>query len=131
MATTTTQPYILRVLTDTFKASAALATKYIAVDVDSDGKIAACADGAAGIGILLNSAAAANDQVEVLMLGICPVKANTTITAGDVLASAASTGKVAAAASGDRTIGLALETATAQNDEITAFICPGIGAQVN
>jgi len=125
-----TSPYYNMALIQTFEAGGVLATKFIAVDINSNEQIAACADGATGIGILLDAAAALGDMVRVCMLGICPVKANAGITAGAILASAASTGFVATATTGEFGLGIALDTATAQNDEIAAFICPGLG-QVN
>ena len=113
-----TSPYYNMALIQTFEASAALATKFILVDINSDEQIAACADGAAGIGVLLDVATAQGDMVRVCMLGICPIKANAAFDAGVLLASAAATGKAATAASGDYALGIALDKATAQDDEV-------------
>lgn len=126
-----TAPFYNMAVVQTLEASAALATKFIAVALNSDEQVAACADAAAGIGILLDVATAQGDMVRVCMVGICPIKANAAITAGTIIGSGASTGKLATnVTSGDYTLGIALDTATAQDDEITAFICPSSG-QIN
>jgi hypothetical protein len=70
----------------------------------------------------LNTAAAAGDEVQVCMLGICPVKVNTTISKGDKINSAAATGLVAVAGATEMALGVAMQAATAQNDEILCFV---------
>jgi len=109
----------------TFKAEEAMTTRYVAVMLGTaDDEVLLATDGAAAIGILQNTAVAAGDSVRVRLFGLSIVKANTTITKGDKINSAAATGLVAAAGTDEMAVGIALEAAGAQNDHITAFICP-------
>lgn len=109
----------------TFKAESAMTTRYIAVKVGTaDDEVDIAGDGETAIGILQNTAAAAGDSVRVRIFGLSRVKAHTTITKGYKINSAASTGKLGECGTDEMAAGLALEAAGAQNDEITAFICP-------
>jgi len=113
------------VMDKTFKAEAVMSTRYIAVKQGtSDDQVNIAGDGEAAIGILQDTAAAIGDAVRVRMLGISLVKANTTIAKDAYINSAASTGKVAVSAAGERAVGIAMRAATAQDDEIPAFITP-------
>lgn len=108
----------------TFKASAVMATVGIEVKLDTSnvGYVSICGDGEEGIGILETAAAAIGDQVAVCMLGRTICKANGAFTVGDKLNSAAATGKVDTAGAGEFAIGIALQTATAQDDEMEIFV---------
>lgn len=109
----------------TYKAEEIMTTRYVAVKLGTaDDEVLLAADGQAAIGILQNVAAAAGDSVRVRLFGLSRVKANTTITKNDKINSAASTGFVAIAGTDEMAVGIALEAAALQNDEITAFICP-------
>jgi len=113
------------ILTKTFKAEAVMATKYIAVKLGTSAEqVNIAGDGESAIGVLLNTAAAVGDPVNVGMLGIFPVKANGGFSKNDMLNSAASTGKVDTVSGADeRCLGVAMEAATAQDDEVACFVC--------
>jgi len=114
------------VLDLTYKAEEVMATRYVAVMLGTgdDGVLLATAEVATSIGILQDTAAAIGDSVRVRVLGVSLVKANTTISKGDKINSAAATGKVAIATANHKYLGEALRAALAQNDEIPALINP-------
>jgi hypothetical protein len=107
-----------------FKASEVMATRYVAVMLTSGtpGYVSLATDGAEAIGILQTKAAAIGDAVTVRVQGKTLCKMNTTCSVGDHLNSAASTGLLAIKGSTEYFIAIALEAATAQNDEILAEI---------
>lgn len=113
-------------LVKTFFASAAMATPFIAVKLSTtEGYVEPAGDGEMAIGVLQEAAAAEHDLVKVKITGESYAKANTAITKGVVVNSAASTGFVAAAGSTEYATGIALTAATAQNDEIVILLTPG------
>ncbi len=108
----------------TFKAAAAMATKYVAVYLSAADTVAVATSGTRQIGILQTTAAAAGEQVRVRLLGESYVKANGAFDLNDRLTGIATTGFVDTAVDGtDYPIAIALEAATAQNDEVKAFVC--------
>lgn len=112
-------------LVRTFTASEAMATANVAVKLaTNEGEIALAGDGEQAIGVLL-AAVASGDLAQVQMTGECYVCANTTITKGVMVNSAASTGKVAVVGSTEYALGMALTAATAQNDLIVILLTPG------
>jgi hypothetical protein len=122
---TFTKAICLPILEMTFTAEAAMATNYIAVKLGTyDGQVNIAGSAEAAIGILQTPAATAGDQVRVMILGISPVKANGDFSKGDLLGSAASTGLVDTATAAHHGIAIALEAAGAQNDIVSAFVCP-------
>lgn len=109
----------------TYKAEAAMTNRYVAVKLGTaDDEVNLAGDGEEAIGILQNTAAAAGDSVRVRLFGLSWVKANAAITKGEKINPAAATGFLDTAGTDEHCIGIALEAATAQNDEVTAFICP-------
>jgi len=108
----------------TFKADAAFATMYVAVKLDTsnEGQVSLADNGEQAIGILQSTAAAAGDPVQVRVAGTTVVKANAAFAIGAVLNSAAATGKVDDSGSTEYSIAVALEAATAQDDEVKALI---------
>lgn len=120
-----TLPHSIPILLKTFKAEAAMTTNHIAVKTGTnEGEVNIAGDGEKAIGILQTTAATAGDLVSVMLLGISVVKANDAYSVGDLLNSGAATGKVDTSANAEHGIAIALEAATAQDDEMTAFVCP-------
>jgi hypothetical protein len=102
-----------------------MTTKYIAVKIGTSAEqVNIAGDSEAAIGILLTTAPAIGDSVEVGMLGIYPVKANAAFAKDAMINSVAATGKVGTAAATERVLGIAMEAATAQNDEVACFVAP-------
>lgn len=108
----------------TFSAAAAMATKYVAVMLNSTpGQVAVATDGSAAmIGILQETAAAAGDAVRVRVHGTSLVHANGAFSIGDPIQSVDTTGYVDTAGAGEHAIGIALEAATAAADEVLVFV---------
>jgi len=107
----------------TFEAEAAMTTRYIAVKMGTyDNQVNIAGDGEQAIGILQNTAAAAGDSCRVRIFGLSRAKANAAITKGEPVNAAASTGKIDTAGANEYAIGVALEAAGAQNDEITIYV---------
>ena len=106
--------------------SAGIVVKLSTPSSDNNARVtvaAAAADSALGVAL---TDAADGEVVRVQMLGLAYVVANGAFSAGDKLSVAAATGKVDTAASGDVLVGLALEEATAQNDQvIVQLYCNG------
>lgn len=109
----------------TMRCTAAMATAFIVVmlDTSNQGYVKVPA-GVTSVpyGILQTTAATAGDPVVVRPISAGKrslVKANGAFSLGDALSIAATTGKVDTAAATHYPIGLALEEATAQNDEIS------------
>lgn len=107
----------------TYKAEEVMANRYVAVKLGTaDDEVLLAADGEQAIGILQNVAAAIGDSVRVRIFGLSAAKANAGITKGEPVNSAAATGFIDTAGTNEYAIGIALETAAAQNDVITIFI---------
>lgn len=107
-----------------FNAGAVL-PKYCAVKFDADGNIvpaAAATDAAAGV--TTNVDAVAGERCDVQMWGEGFVIAGGAFVPGDLLV-ADTDGKVVAASGAGRTIGMALESASADGDQVRAFIFVG------
>ena len=113
------------ILTKTYKAEVAMTTKYIAVKLGTDDdEVNIAGDGESAIGVTLSTAPTAGDSVSVCLLGICAIKAHGAFSKGDILNSGASTGKVDTAGTTELGTGIALEAATAQDDEVSCLVCP-------
>ena len=107
----------------TYKAEEAMTTRYVAIKLGTaDDEVLLAADGEQAIGILQNTAAAIGDSVRVRIFGLSPAKCNAGITKGEGVNAAAAGGLIDTVGSGEWAIGVALETAAAQNDIITIFI---------
>lgn len=107
----------------TFKSASAMATKYVAVYLSSADTVTLANSGNKPIGILQSVAAATGEQVRVRVFGESYVKANGAFSVGDYLSAAAATGFVDTASDGtDYPIAIALEAATATNDEVKAMV---------
>ena len=117
-----TAQYSGQQFTMTFKAAAAV-TKYEFVTIagQSDGEVADCSSaGEIAIGVAQNTAAT-GQAVRVCVLGVTKVNAGAAVTKGDTLQTDA-TARAIAAASADEVMGVAIETAAAAGDVITALI---------
>lgn len=107
-----------------FPVGAAALTQYQAVKTP-----AAIVEGASStdtlIGIVQNGYDANATEAAVCIFGVTRAKAHAAITRGDLLETAAA-GRVAthSTTSTKPTIGIALEAATAQDDEIEIFLFP-------
>jgi len=108
----------------TFIAAEVMANKYVAVKLNTvAGEVALAGDGEMAVGILQDTAAAVGDSVRVRMPGgTTLVKANGAFAINDLLNSAAATGFVDTKGATEHAIALALEAATAQNDEVLALV---------
>ena len=119
-------PYENEILDQTFDAEVAMTTKYIAVKHGTnEGQVNIAGDGETAIGILQTTAATAGDQVRVRRIGNSLAKANGVFSRGDIVNSAAATGKLDTAGSGEYGWE-AMQDAPAQDAEVTVFVC-GIG----
>lgn len=107
----------------TMRCTAAMVTKYVVVKLGAEGYVSAVTAATdVPYGILQTLGVTAGDPVVVRPIASGKrslVKANGAFTIGDVLAIAASGGKVDTAAATNYPIGLALGAATAQDDEVT------------
>jgi hypothetical protein len=106
----------------TFKAGAAI-TKGIAIMADTstgEGYVKPATDGVATvIGIAAEAQSTTGGFVKVDLIGpVVIAVANGALSYGDAVNSAAATGKIDTAGAAERAIGIALEAATAQDDEI-------------
>lgn len=110
----------------TFKASEVMANLYVAVKLDTSnqGHVSLAADGERAIGILKSTADAAEVAVRVQVAGTTLVKAYTTFAIGAHLNSGDTTGKLATKGSTEHAIAVALEAATALDNEVLALIQP-------
>jgi len=109
--------------TMTFKSAAAVTQyEFVTLAGQSDGECADCSSaGEIAIGVAQNTASAAGQAVRVCILGVTKVNAGAAVTKGDTLQTDA-TARAIAAASADEVMGVAIETAAAAGDVITAII---------
>jgi len=109
--------------TMTFKAGAAVTQfEFVTIAGQSDGECIDCSSaGEIAIGVAQNAASAAGLPVRVCVLGVTKVNAGAAVTKGDTLQTDA-TARAIAAASADEVMGVAVETAAAAGDVITAII---------
>lgn len=102
-------------------ADADLTTKqFFCVKAAAGGEIALSGDGEAILGILQNDPNT-GEAGNVMSAGISKAVAGAAITEGDLIASDAN-GKIITAASADRTIGQALDAASADGDIIEVLL---------
>lgn len=106
----------------TMKAAAAI-TIYEAVTIagQSDGEVAACSSAGEIVFGIAQQGVAAGDAVTICVIGVTKVVAGAAVTKGDTLQTNASS-RMIAAASADEVAGIAVETAAADGDYITAII---------
>lgn len=111
------------VLDKTFKAKVAMANKYVAVKLTStEGEVDLATTTNKAIGIL-QSVGVAGESVRVRLFGESFLKANAAFSIGDYLTGIAATGKLDTAVDGtDYPIAIAIEAATAQDDEVKGFV---------
>lgn len=124
MAFTATLPVESGVHIDiTYKAEEVMANRYVAVKLGTaDDGVLLAADGEQAIGILQNVAAVIGDSVRVRIFGLSRARANAAITKTEPVNAAAATGFIDTAGINEYAIGVALEAAVLQNDEITIYI---------
>ena len=107
-----------------FKCTAAMATKYVSVMIDTSAANTVKVPTAATdvpIGVISCVGTTAGDLVDVVMFGIAKVKAGGTITRGDHVQIKDTTGEVKVLVATGYDIGVALETA-ADHDIIEVFV---------
>ena len=110
----------------TFIADAVFANKFVAVKLDTSNEkqVSLAGDGEEAIGVLQDAVAASGDSARVRVAGTTLVKANASFAIGAHLNSGAADGKVDDAGSTEHSIAVAIEAATAQDDEVMALIQP-------
>lgn len=110
----------------TFKASEVMSNLGVAVKLDTSapGRVSLAADGERAIGILTSTASAAEQAVSVQVAGTVIVKAFTSFAIGAHLNSGDATGKLATKGATEHAICVALEAATATDNEVLALIQP-------
>ncbi|HUT76449.1 MAG TPA: hypothetical protein VM285_02120 [Polyangia bacterium] len=107
----------------TFEAGAAV-PQYRFVILNASGQAIVATAASEAIGISMNAAAAAGDELNVASVsagGKAPIEASAAITLGDNVGVAAS-GKARTAATSDHIIGTCLQAAAADEDIVTLFI---------
>lgn len=113
-----------------FRAGAAInkfcAVKINAYTANAVEVIAATATTDAVIGIAQTTVVAGED-VGVCIFGETYVVANGAFTLGDLLCCVAAAGLVDTAGAAARAFGIALQTATAQNDQVKCLVGVGVG----
>jgi hypothetical protein len=114
----------------TFRASEAIPTARVAVmlDTSNEGCVSLCTTNhAALIGIALNTAAAAGDEVRVAVTGhsVVYAYANAALSIGDAVTSVDTTGYVDTATATKTILGLALTAATAKGDLVAVLVGAG------
>jgi hypothetical protein len=113
------------VLTKAFVAGGAIAANTIVkFGADDDTVVIATAAADLSIGVAENITAASGERVDVIQQGIADVKAGGSIARGAMVTANAS-GQAVAAASTNRTIGIALASA-ASGDIIPVLIAPSV-----
>ncbi|MEM1667190.1 MAG: DUF2190 family protein [Thermofilaceae archaeon] len=112
-----------------FKAGEDLSTsQFCVVGLNARGEIVRAAHNAPAVGVL-QDAPLAGQAGSVMTFGISKVKAAAAITVGQRLSAYTDgSGAVAPATSGSFVIGIALESATAAGQVITALVFPGFYA---
>lgn len=93
--------------------------RYYTGQINSSGQVA-LGGAAAAQGVIMN-APASGEAVLLQVAGLAKVVAAAAITAGDIVASNAA-GKVAAATTGQRALGIAVEAAAADGDVIQILL---------
>ncbi len=113
-------------LAKSYLAATAIEPARIVMLTAADSVGLATAATAASIGITDEITVAANQRVDVFVAGIAFVTAGAAVALGAPLTSDASGRAVAAAAVGDRVVGIALEAAAAAGDRIRAVIAQSV-----
>lgn len=102
--------------------------QYCFVSINSSGYVAVTGDGLEADGILQDDPAAQGRPAQVMVgAGISKIKVAGVVTKGDNVASD-SAGRATTAVSGDRIMGVALETSTTANQIIAMLFKPGAAA---
>jgi len=113
-------------LSKNYLAAAALDPGRIVVLTADDSVNLATSATAASIGVTDEITVAANARVDVVLSGIAWVTAGAALTRGSPITADASGRAVAAAAVGNRIVGIALEAAAAAGDRIRVVIAQGV-----
>lgn len=114
----------LNIISQYFTAAADQSAKqYYIAKISAADTVAVCAAATdVACGVILEGGDASTTRTHVGMLGVFKVRAGAAITVGARITPDAD-GEAITAASGNTVIGYALETATAQGQNILCFIC--------
>lgn len=115
----------INIMEDTFKADRAIAQYRVVTYSSTEGFVSLGAAKAGNIaGVTQHSTSASGDTVRIRQIGKSLVTTSTSVTKGIPLYLSDAEGRVSnnGGASGDGTIGVAEEAATASGDQITCFL---------